>query len=180
MVRSIEFRPMVAADLRLLHEWIERPHVKRFYGDHGTYEDVVAHYLPAIEGRDPTDHYIVLLEGRPVGMIQTYVVSDYPEHAQLIGTGDSATAGLDILIGEEELTGKGLGTELLHRFVDEIVFARPETTSCVADPAVANVASVRAFEKAGFRAVSEHVDPADGLPHLLVQLERYGAQSAPR
>ncbi len=50
---AIEFRPMVADDLRLLHEWLRRPHALRWYGDHGTYEDVVAHYLPAIEGRDP-------------------------------------------------------------------------------------------------------------------------------
>jgi RimJ/RimL family protein N-acetyltransferase len=171
---------MVAGDLRLLHEWIRRPHALRWYGDHGTYEDVVAHYLPAIEGSDPTDHYIVLLGGRPIGMLQTYLVADYPDYAGLIGVEDSVTAGVDIIIGEEELIGRGLGTEILRRFVDEIVFARPETTTCVADPDTRNIASIRAFEKAGFRVVREFVeDPGDGQRHVLVRRDRHGAQSAP-
>jgi RimJ/RimL family protein N-acetyltransferase len=163
---------MTADDLPLLHDWLERPHVKRFYGDHGSYEDVVEHYLPAIEGRDPTDHYIVLLEGRPVGMVQTYLVSDYPKHAALMGISGSATAGADILIGEEELTGRGLGTEILRQLVEQIVFARSTTTRCIADPNVDNVASVRAFEKAGFHVIRQFVDPSDGQTRAIVLRDR--------
>jgi aminoglycoside 6'-N-acetyltransferase len=164
---------MVADDLRLLHEWTQQPHALPWYGDHGSYDDVVSHYSPALEGRDPTDHYIIVVDGAPVGMIQTYVVADHPAYATLIGVEDSATAGVDIIIGEEELTGKGLGTEVLRRFVDEIVFARPETTACVADPDLDNVASIRAFEKAGFRSVKTFVeDPGDGRLHVLVRRDR--------
>lgn len=163
---------MTEADLRLLHEWLERPHVKRFYGDHGTHGDVVDHYLPSIDGRDPTDHYIVLLSERPVGMVQTYLVEDYPTHASLMGVADGGIAGVDILIGEDALIGQGLGTEILLRFVDDIVFARGETAGCIADPAVGNIASVRAFEKAGFRIISDHVDPADGLVHAVLRRDR--------
>lgn len=169
---AITFRSMVAGDLRLLYEWLERPHVKLFYGDHGTYEDVVEHYLPAIEGRDPTDHYLVVVDARPVGMVQTYLVSDYPEHAENMRVSDSSAAGVDILIGEEKLTGRGLGTEIIRRFVAQIVFSRAATLCCIADPAVANIASIRAFEKAGFRIVSKHIDPADGLVHAVVRRER--------
>ncbi len=171
---------MVADDLRLLHEWTRRPHALRWYGDHGSYEDVVTHYLPAIEGSDPTDHYIVVLDDAPVGMVQTYVVTDHPDYATVIGVEDTETAGVDIIIGEEEVTGKGLGTEVLRRFVDKVVFARPETMRCVADPDVENLASMRAFEKAGFRVVKEFVDPSDGRLHALLQRDRHGAQSAPR
>lgn len=164
---------MAAGDLRLLHEWLRRPHVKRWYTDHGTYDEVVDHYLPAIEGRDPTDHYIVVLDDRPIGMLQTYVVADYPEYAKLVDVGDRTTAGVDILIGVEELTGRGLGTEILRRFVADVVFARAETMAVVADPDVENVASVRAFEKSGFRAVRTFVeDPGDGQTHVLVRRDR--------
>jgi RimJ/RimL family protein N-acetyltransferase len=171
---------MVVGDLRLLHEWIRRPHALRWYGDHGDYEDVVAHYLPAIEGTEPTDHYIVELEGAPIGMVQTYVVADHPEYAELVGVVDSSVAGMDILIGEEELTGRGLGTEVIRRFVDEVVFSRPETASCIADPDPENIASVRAFEKAGFSVVEEFFDSQDGRMHVLVRRERQGAHKAPR
>ncbi|MGH3028485.1 MAG: GNAT family N-acetyltransferase [Gaiellaceae bacterium] len=177
---ELAFRPMVADDLRLLHDWLQRPHVQRWWRKRETYEEVVEHYLPAIEGSDPTDHYIALLGDRPIGMLQTYLVADYPKHATLMGVHGRGTAGIDILIGEEELTGQGIGTEVIRRFVAEVVFARPGTSSCVSDPAAENVASVRAFEKAGFRTVGGHVDPADGETHALVRIDRQGAQSAPR
>jgi aminoglycoside 6'-N-acetyltransferase len=163
---------MVVADLRLLHTWLQRPHVSRWYRERGDYDAIVAHYGPALDGRDPTDHYIALLDDRPIGMLQTYVVSDHPAYATLIAVADDVTAGVDILIGDEELTGQGLGTTILRRFVDEIVFARTETLRCVADPEVQNVASVRAFEKAGFRSITEFVDPGDGQVHVLVRRER--------
>src|SRR5262245_64297383 len=107
---------MTAEDLPLLFEWLQRPHVARWYHDHGPYEGVVGHYLPAIEGSDPTDHYIVLLDGSSIGMVQTYLVADYPEYGTLVGVTDRTTAGVDILVGEEALTGRGLGTAILRRF----------------------------------------------------------------
>jgi aminoglycoside 6'-N-acetyltransferase len=178
----VTFRPMVAEDLPLLGEWLQRPHVRRWYRDHGSYEEVVDHYLPSIEGSEPTDHYIVLLDDeRPIGMLQTYVVSDHPDYAEAIGITDSETAGMDILIGDEGLTGQGLGTDVIRSFVEEVVFARRETTACVADPDIGNIASARAFEKAGFRSVKTFVeDPGDGRLHVLLRRDRYGAQSAPR
>ena len=81
-------------------------------------------------------------------------------------------AGVDLFIADATLTGHGVGTSVLRRFVDEIVFERRTTTCCVADPDVGNVASVRAFEKAGFRVVRTFVDPSDGQTHALVRLDR--------
>ena len=115
---------MTAGDLRLLHEWLQQPHVDRWWNERRTFEQVVEHYLPAIEGSDPTDHYLVLLDVQPVGMLQTYLVSDYPEYWAMTGLLDQATAGVDILIGDRELTGRGLGTTIIQRFVDEHVLMR--------------------------------------------------------
>ena len=77
-----------------------------------TFEETEAHYLPTIEGTDPTQHYLALLDGEPLGMIQTYLVSDYPDYAALIEEGEG-TAGLDLFIGDEAQTGSGLGTEMI-------------------------------------------------------------------
>ncbi|HEX5247376.1 MAG TPA: GNAT family N-acetyltransferase [Gaiellaceae bacterium] len=79
-------------------------------------------------------------------------------------------AGVDLLIGEEELTGRGLGPQVLSRFVHEVVFARPETNACVATVEEANRRSWRAFEKAGFRHVRDVEE--EGLPHRLMRLDR--------
>jgi RimJ/RimL family protein N-acetyltransferase len=178
----VGFRPLRKADLPLVHEWLGREHVRRWWGERGGLDEVIAHYGPAIEGRDPTDLYAILLGGREAGMIQTYLVGDYPDWAAVIGVGDDV-AGLDLFLSEEEYLGRGLGTKVIRAFVAEIVFARGATRACVADPDLENTASVRAFEKAGFVKVTEFVDPEDGRVHALVRRERSdggGALSGPQ
>jgi RimJ/RimL family protein N-acetyltransferase len=171
MERTLRFRRIEAADLRLVHEWLQRPHVRRWWMDRETYEEVVEHYLPSIEGDEPTDHYLAFLGEEPIGFVETYLVSDHPEYAALIGVGEGV-AGVDLFIADESLTGRGIGTEILRRFVGDVVFASPSTTSCVAGPDARNVPSLRAFEKAGFRVVKEFVEPEDGQIHTLVRRDR--------
>jgi aminoglycoside 6'-N-acetyltransferase len=165
----ISFRPLVASDLPQLHAWLQREHVKRWWDDHETLDEVTAHYLPSIEGREPTDHYVILVDGRPAGMIETYLVADHPDYDALVRVG-AGVAGVDLLIGEEELTGRGIGTEVLRRFVEDVVFARPETRACMAGVDVENEASVRAFAKAGFAPVRDFEE--DGRQHRLLRRDR--------
>jgi aminoglycoside 6'-N-acetyltransferase len=170
-VREIGFRPLGRDDLRLMHEWLRRLHVRRWWDEHMSYGSVVEHYLPAIDGRRAVDLYLIILEGRPVGFIQSYLLADHPDFAERVGLG-AGVAGVDLFIAEEELTGKGLGSEVLRRFVRDVVFREPGTIACVADPDVRNAASIRAFEKAGFRRVGEFLDPEDGRLHALVRVDR--------
>jgi RimJ/RimL family protein N-acetyltransferase len=168
----IGFRRLTAGDLPVLYEWLQREHVSLWWTDRETYEEVVEHYLPQIEGTKPTDPYLILLDDQPGGFIQTYRVSDYPEYRELVAVEDGV-AGVDLLIGEPELTGRGIGSEALHRFVCDIVFSDPEIHACIADPDAENLASLRAFEKAGFRVVRRFVDPNDhDRLHALLRLER--------
>lgn len=138
----LNFRLMTRDDLPLLHEWLQRPHVRRWWDPRETLADVEAHYLPRLTGDDPVDLYLALEDGRPFAFLQTYLA-------------DGATAGVDLFIADESRTRKGVGSALIRRFVDEVVFARPETTACIADPEHTNAASIRAFEKAGFVRVGE-------------------------
>ena len=46
------------------------------------------------------------------------------------------------------------------------------THACIADPDAQNIASLRAFEKAGFRRIREFVDPNDRRTHTLVRFDR--------
>jgi RimJ/RimL family protein N-acetyltransferase len=178
-VGELSFRSITHDDLPLLHEWLQRPHVRRWWSDHPTVADIIAHYAPAIDGDDPTDLYFVLVDEQPAGFLQTYLLRSYPEYATLTQAGDGA-AGADIFIADEQLTGKGLGSEVLRRFVDDVVFRNPEVTHCVADPDAENLPSIRAFTKAGFRAVREYDDPGDGKRHVLVRKDRSRPEAASR
>jgi len=169
---TIAFRRMNADDLGLLYEWLQRDHVRRWWSKRETYEEVVEHYLPASEGRKPTDLYLILVDERPVGFIQTYHISDHPEYRELVDV-EEGVAGVDLFLAEGALTGRGLGSRVLAEFVGEVVFAAPLTTACVADPDTENRASIRAFEKAGFRAIRELVDPSDDSRlHTLMRIDR--------
>jgi RimJ/RimL family protein N-acetyltransferase len=167
----LSFRPLTAEDLPLLHDWLNRDHVARWWHERPTPQQVADEYLPAIEGSEPTDVYVIVDDGRDVGMIQTYLIADYPEWEAVVQAGEGA-AGVDLLIGEEELTGRGIGTRALRSFVRDVVFADPAIGACLADPEIGNAASLRAFEKAGFHHVRDFDDPAEGTRNALVRLDR--------
>ena len=165
-MEEIFFRALARSDLPLMHEWLQRPHVRRWWRESRTLEDVERLYGPTIDGEEPTQMFVIEVDGRPVGSIQTYLVSDYPEW---IGE-EPGVAGVDLFIADEELTGHGLGPRILTEFMRTVVFADPGTTACVAAPDVANAASLRAFEKAGFEPVRK-IDGENG-PELLLRAER--------
>jgi aminoglycoside 6'-N-acetyltransferase len=163
----IGFEPLRKEDLPLVREWLGREHVRRWWRD--DLAESLAEYKKAIDGLDPTDHYLIVVDGRPVGMIETYLVSDHPEWEAIVQVGEGV-AGVDLLIGETDLTGRGLGPRALAEFVEKIVFARPGTHACVAAVDEANRRSWRAFEKAGFRHVRDVEE--EGRPHRLMRVDR--------
>jgi aminoglycoside 6'-N-acetyltransferase len=165
----IEFRVLREEDLPLLHEWQQREHVRRWWRDERSYEETVAHYLPALRGEDRTDHYVIVLGGRDAGMIESYLVADHPEWDAIVEQGEGV-AGVDLLLGEEDLLGQGLGPEVLRVFARDVLFARPSVKAVVAAVDEENRRSWRAFEKAGFRY--ERDVEEEGRPHRLMRLAR--------
>jgi RimJ/RimL family protein N-acetyltransferase len=159
----IEFRPLAEDDLPLVEEWLRRDHVARWWRD--DIAESLAEYRAALEGREPTDHFMIVVDGCAIGMIQTYLVSDYPEWEEVVQVGEGV-AGVDLMIGEEELIGRGLGPQILSAFACDLVAA----PSIVATVEEANRRSWRAFEKAGFRHVRDVEE--DGVPHRLMRLDR--------
>lgn len=169
---KVGFRRLSEEDLPLLHEWLQREHVRRWWSKHDTYEKVAEHYLPAITGTDPTQLYVIELDARAAGLIETYLVSDYPEYEAIVGT-DEGVAGLDLFLADEEQTGRGIGSRVIAEFVRDVVFATPTTRACIAGPDADNGASIRAFEKAGFTARREFREPDDeNRLHVLMRLDR--------
>jgi RimJ/RimL family protein N-acetyltransferase len=133
-----------------MHRWLNAPHVARWwYGDDASWRGVEEKYVPRIEGRDPVEPYVILHGDESIGYIQTYAISHDEEYSSLVGV--EGSAGVDMFIGEAAYLYRGLGAQILRRFLPEVVFRHESVAVCVIGPEPKNLAAVRAYEKAGFR-----------------------------
>jgi len=149
MEKRISFRPVEDADVPLLHRWRNEPHVMRWW-----YED---------DGSDPTLDVVAKSYGPDPNE------PDYPPYRDAL---QEEGVGMDLFIGEPAFVNRGVGTAVIREFLDQVVFADPTVTTCVVDPEVANTASIRAFEKAGFVRVREVSVPGEPGPALLMRATR--------
>lgn len=147
----IAFRPLAPDDLQQVFLWLIRPHVVRGYAPApSSFMEVVAKYGPRTVAGNVVKSYIVTVDGRDAGYIQAYDVAAFPDYAALVGC-PPGTASIDLFIGEPDFLHRGMGARVIDRFVRQVVFADAAVRACIGGPVEGNVASVRAFEKAGFR-----------------------------
>jgi aminoglycoside 6'-N-acetyltransferase len=159
-------------DLDVIRRWLLEPHVRRWWDDgvKTPYPGAeIEEYRDAIKGKDPTYHYLATIDKRPAGMFQHYRISDSPEYAEALALGEDAV-GVDLFIGEADLVGKGHGPAMLRQFLRDVAFPFHGIEVCVIGPSVKNVAAIRAYEKAGFRALKEVQVPDEPDPEFLMRV----------
>lgn len=167
----IAFRPLALDDLPDLVGWRHARHTIRWFHEDLDLPTAQRKYRPRIEGRSPTRMHVVLIGGRACGFLQHYRLRDYPDYCR--ATGDQEAAGIDYLIGAEELTGRGLGPQMIWSYLRQVVFAAcPDAPRVIASPEVANHRSIRALEKAGFRQVREIAGEVPDRPEMVCVLDR--------
>jgi aminoglycoside 6'-N-acetyltransferase len=130
---ALELRPLRSADAPELRRILLTELVRRWWGPPE----------PGFpESDEPEAERLTILYGGAVaGMIQ-FAEEQHPRYRH---------ATIDLFL-DPALHGRGLGTEVLHRVVGHLVTVRGHHRVTI-DPARANTAAVRAYEKAGFRAV---------------------------
>lgn len=166
----VHLRPMTEADIPLLHAWLQRPHIVRWWGGEAerpkSLAETRANYLPRVLAEEQVTPYIAMLGDRPIGYAQSYVA---------MGSGDGwweeitdpGVRGIDQSLGDEADLGRGLGTRLVTALC-ELLFRDPQVTRIQTDPDPTNGRAIRCYEKAGFRALREIVTP-DGPALYMVR-----------
>jgi aminoglycoside 6'-N-acetyltransferase len=190
---AVAFRPLLRSDFGLLSTWMARPHVAEFWCEDASPGAVEAAYQPMIDGTDPTEGFVVELDGRPVGFVQRYLVDDHPAWAVTIETAAAViptarAVGIDYLIGEPDLVGVGLGPAVIDTFSTDTLARYPSATLLAVGVHQDNRRSWRALEKAGFTRVFAGTlasdDPSDAGPQYLYVRYRPsahpGTDDAPR
>jgi aminoglycoside 6'-N-acetyltransferase len=127
--------------------------VARWWGDA---DQVIA----VVRRQSPTTHALIAVDATPVG----YLCWQHPPPAELsaAGLGDlpATLIDVDLLIGEPDRVGHGIGPQALALLLARL---RSEGHSLVGmGTAAANQRALRAFEKAGFqlfRAFEENGQP---------------------
>jgi aminoglycoside 6'-N-acetyltransferase len=150
---------MSRADLALIRRWLSTPEVVRWWGEPEEQYELVSGDLD----HPDMDQFIVSLDGRAFGYIQTYALSTWN---QGFGEHPAGTRGIDQFIGESDMMGRGHGSNFIRRFVDELL--RDGIPRVVTDPDPANARAVRAYERAGFQR-QRMVDTPDGPALLMVR-----------
>lgn len=140
-------------DLRLLERWVRSPHIVRWWGN----PDLL---VPTLGRRSPETHALIIADRKPVGYLcWQRLTREEIEAAELTDLPEDLV-DIDILIGEPEYLGRGVGPEalrlLLARLGDrDVGFAGLAASR-------GNHAAIRAYEKAGFRFFRDFDDPDFG------------------
>jgi aminoglycoside 6'-N-acetyltransferase-1b/aminoglycoside 6'-N-acetyltransferase-2 len=144
-------RLMTEADLPMLHDWLNRPHIVEWWGgeaERPSLDVVLAHYRPLVLGEEAVTPYIAMLGSEPVAYAQSYVAMGsgdgwWPDET------DPGVRGIDQSLAHAHQLGQGLGTRLVRTLVERL-FADPVVTKVQTDPAPHNHRAIRCYEKAGF------------------------------
>jgi aminoglycoside 6'-N-acetyltransferase len=176
---AVEFRRVTRADFPLLARWLATPPVVRWWHHEWTPEAVERDFGPSVDGTEPNQDWLALVDGAPVGLVQRSLVVAYPENladfSSLVEVPEGAVT-LDYLLGEPASLGRGLGTAMIAAMVERTWADFPDAPTVLVSVVAANVASWRALEKAGFRRVAdgdlEPDNPVDDPLHHILRIDR--------
>jgi aminoglycoside 6'-N-acetyltransferase len=107
--------------------------------------------------------FIVAADTRPFAYLQCYNISAWNAG---FGQQPDGTRGLDQLIGEADMLGRGHGSAFIRAFAESLL--ADGTPRVVIDPDPNNARAIRAYEKAGFRK-DRLVDTPDGMALLMIR-----------
>ena len=175
----LTWRALTAEDLPMLSEWLSEPQTARWWNHETSAEAVARDFGPSCRGKEPGEDLVVLLDGRPMGLVQRSRISDYPEDLDEFSSVIEVAQGtveLDYLVADPALRGRGLGSRIIATLVEDTWCSYPEAPAVLVAVVAANVASWRALEKAGLLRVAEGPmepdNPIDPPLHYVYRAER--------
>lgn len=157
-------------DSDTLFGWLVQPHVSKWWGD------AVRAMQHATECA-PESHAFIVADGTPVG----YLCWQQPPREELEAAEltdlPSGLVDIDILIGDPDRLGQGVGLRAL-----ELLLARlrcePSVVFAGLGTAAGNTNAIRCFEKAGFRLHREFQDPEWGpCKYLIAEVHGYDSRA---
>lgn len=163
------FHPLTEGDLPLLCDWLNRPHIRAWWGDvEVVLEEVRDEYLPVKRDDATARPYLACIDGQPTGFIQYYFAWAGSE-AWWPDNPNKGVVGIDQFLANESRLGQGLGSAMVSQFAT-LLLLDPEVHEIRVDPHPDNIRAIRCYRRAGFRVVRPITTP-DG-PAIMMVLSR--------
>lgn len=135
------------------------PHVKIVWFIDGYETTDYIHQKLAGNGYDYP--FVIELASQPIGYIQCSDLFAYRTKSEnpkgLFKNEAPGTFCLDLFIADENLLGKGLGTQIIRQFTQKLI-KEFEAKKILIDPAASNKRAIRCYEKCGYRIIREQND----------------------
>lgn len=159
--RRVELRDFVPGEHReILRTWLSRAHVIRWWGRcDGMLDDLLR--------RGTATHAMILMDGVPAGYLCWSVPPETELEAVALTDLPRPLVDIDIMLGEQELLGRGVGSSAL-RLLLERLRERGEYSWAGVGTSIENSVAIAAFEKAGFRPHRDFVDPVHGPSRYMI------------
>ena len=141
--------PLTAADLPLIEQWLNRPHVREWWGDPVRGLAAITDHI----GDPAIDVFIVGYGDVPIGYLQSW--DPHAEASHPCRDQPRGTRGIDQFIGEPDFIGRGHGSAFIRAFVKRLLDAG--VPRVITDPNPRNARAIRAYAKAGFRPIDRRV-----------------------
>jgi aminoglycoside 6'-N-acetyltransferase len=150
-----------AADRALHVEWRNRPHVREWWDPDDppyTPERLEVDYGAALRGEAPDQLAVIEYRGVAAGFVQFYPWAPYADElARMDLSLPDGAWSLDILIGEPDLLGRGIGPRTVRAVCDHL-FAREGATAVAFGVDLDNARGRAAYVRAGMTPTVEYLD----------------------
>lgn len=148
--KSIGFKVVTPEDIPLLFSWFLEPHVHQWWPVPETEREFSEYILEKVSG-NKASAYMVYLNDVPLGYIQYYHLNaDLSEAEMWLPTLPEGTIGIDQIIGNKDMLGKGYGSLFIKEFIIFLSGLKSEITTVIADPDADNFGAIKCYEKVGF------------------------------
>lgn len=145
----LNLRTIKDSDVDRIIDWITQDYVSKWFGNP---DDWKIELLGRNEKYNFIKHFILEEDGNAIGFCQYYnwncIVEDELELER------DNSFGIDYLIGDESLIGKGLGKKVIKLICDKVIETEESVFQFIADPTMeegrTNVASIKVLEANGF------------------------------
>lgn len=139
-------RKLQDADTELVQAWLNQDYIAKWFGNS-------SEWMVEINGRNKDfafiKHFIIESDGQLIGFCQYYDCSELNAESSE-KQAPSGVYGIDYLIGEASLLGKGIGKQIVKLICDEVLADQAHVIQITADPTIekdnVNIASIRALK----------------------------------